>query len=143
MRALSIAAIYSMITIGSLFCVSMRALYSNVTLRRWAVFCIIGIIAAAYFAVVHLFACIYLVFQCIDPTSIVYEGVDLKTNGMDLISAYYFSLTTIATVGYGDIRPFSSAAKIFVMGEIISGLLFAVLVFSILADFIRRGRADL
>jgi hypothetical protein len=44
----------------------------------------------------------------------------------------YYSLVTITTVGYGDITPSLWVSKIFVMGEILFGLGFALLLFTML-----------
>jgi hypothetical protein len=142
-RSLSVYAIITLLFIGSVFQLTLKAMYSNIRFRRSGIFFAMSVIVISYFVIVHFFASVYLILVCIDPTSIVYEGVDLNKNGMDAVSAYYFSLTTIATVGFGDIHPFSTTAKIFVMVEIILGLLYTVLVFSVLAEFIRRGGTDL
>jgi hypothetical protein len=42
--------------------------------------------------------------------------------GMQLLDSFYFSIVTIATVGYGDIRPATSAGKILAVILIISGI---------------------
>lgn len=44
----------------------------------------------------------------------------------------YYSLVTITTLGYGDITPSIWVSKIFVMGEILFGLGFALLLFTML-----------
>ena len=41
---------------------------------------------------------------------------------MDLLNAVYFTITTLSTVGYGDIVPVTSLAKIFTIILIVSGL---------------------
>ena len=56
---------------------------------------------------------------------------------LSFFNAIYFSVTTIATVGYGDVTPHSVAAKTAVMIEILMGLLYVVFLFSLLADSIR------
>jgi len=56
---------------------------------------------------------------------------------LSLGAGIYFSITTIATVGYGDIVPVSATARLLAVSEILVGLLFAVLVFSALASYLR------
>lgn len=45
---------------------------------------------------------------------------------------FYFSLVTITTVGYGDIHPIIWVSKVFVIFEILFGLGFALLLFTML-----------
>lgn len=45
---------------------------------------------------------------------------------------FYFSLVTITTVGYGDIQPAIWVSKVFVVIEILFGLGFAILLFTML-----------
>jgi voltage-gated potassium channel len=42
--------------------------------------------------------------------------------GWSLLDAAYFSVVTIATVGYGDLAPHTALGKIFTMGYIFSGI---------------------
>jgi hypothetical protein len=44
----------------------------------------------------------------------------------------YYSLITVTTVGYGDILPINWVAKLFAMGEILFGLGFVLLLFTML-----------
>jgi Ion channel. len=57
---------------------------------------------------------------------------------LDLIGGIYFSVITIATVGFGDIVPVSSAARLMVVGEVLLGVAYAVFFFSIIAAFLRE-----
>ena len=54
----------------------------------------------------------------------------------------YCSVVTISTVGYGDVAPASLVSKAFVMGEILFGIGFALLLFAMLVsvyiDIMRR-----
>jgi hypothetical protein len=54
----------------------------------------------------------------------------------------YYSVVTISTVGYGDVAPASLVSKVFVMGEILFGIGFALLLFAMLVsvyiDIMRR-----
>lgn len=66
------------------------------------------------------------------PAGDFYPGPPLST-----FEALYFSLTTIATVGYGDIHPRGTLSRSLVMCEILVGLIYVVFVFSIIAEFVR------
>lgn len=58
---------------------------------------------------------------------------------MDLINAIYFTITTLSTVGYGDIVPITPIAKMFVVILIIMGLgAFLTAVTSISSDLATR-----
>ncbi len=49
-----------------------------------------------------------------------FNGFNPKSNG--IITAAYFTITTISTVGYGDITPSTQIAKIFIITLILGGL---------------------
>lgn len=56
-------------------------------------------------------------------------------------TAGYFSIVTIATVGYGDIVPVSAWARFAACAEILVGLAYGVFFFSVIAGFLREGRS--
>lgn len=56
----------------------------------------------------------------------------------DLGTALYFSIVTVATVGYGDIVPQSGSARLLVSTEILVGIGFGIFLFSIVANFLRE-----
>jgi len=94
--------------------------------------------AVSYTAIIHLYAAAYLTILYFHPNAIDYGDQSYK--GMDVITAYYFSLITIATVGFGDIHPVDGVSKLVVMSEVMIGLFYSVFIFSILASLI-RGRS--
>jgi hypothetical protein len=102
---------------------------------------IIGVCGVGYFIlIVHAFALLYLLLLLRDPHAILFP-CNSPCPGMDAVSAWYFSLSTIATVGFGDIHPVSRVAKVVVIGEILIGLAYTVFIFSVLAIIIRgEGR---
>ena len=51
-----------------------------------------------------------------------YLGAEFKPPISDLITAFYYSVVTMSTVGYGDITPQTSEAKLFVASIIIVGI---------------------
>jgi hypothetical protein len=99
----------------------------------------IAMMVLTYFLIVHGFACAYLGLVDLDRNSIFVNGKPPE-QGIDIITAYYFSLATLATVGYGDIYPATSIAKLVVMAEIMAGVGYTVFIFAVVASFI-RGRS--
>ncbi len=58
----------------------------------------------------------------------------------NIMTAFYFSMVTMTTVGYGDILPVSEAARLFTISVIISGItVFATSVTTIFGPLIRGG----
>lgn len=58
---------------------------------------------------------------------------------LTILDSIYFSIITATTVGYGDISPISNLAKLFVMFEILFGMLYILFVVSMfLSVFIKR-----
>jgi hypothetical protein len=73
---------------------------------------------------------------------LVYEDISrapvqqFNVGRLDLVSACYFSVVTISTVGYGDIFPLTSGARAMVSLEIIIGSAYQIFFFSLLATLI-------
>jgi len=59
--------------------------------------------------------------------------------GWPLLDALYMTVTTLSTVGYGEIHPLSRAGRVFTMGLIAGGGLFAAYSLSSLAQFFFSG----
>ncbi len=72
----------------------------------------------------------------------IFKGLQILLNGKAFIiqnpspfsyfDMFYYSLVTITTVGYGDITPTHWVSKLFVIGEILFGLGFVLLLFTML-----------
>lgn len=54
---------------------------------------------------------------------------------LDPISAIYFSLVTVATVGYGDIRPLDGLAQLMVFSELMVGAYFVMVIVAIITSW--------
>ena len=69
-------------------------------------------------------------------------GVYMLLEGWSFVDSLYFSVVTLATVGFGDLHPTTDLAKLFTVGYILSGI-------GILAGFAaeltkhRQGQASL
>lgn len=93
-------------------------------------------VAEALEAVVQLFALLVVGFASIyfamnrDGTQV--EGVETR------LDALYFTVTTLATVGFGDLVPVSQAARLVVTGQIVSDLIFVGLVVRVFARVASR-----
>ncbi len=68
--------------------------------------------------------------------TVVYRLVE----GWSLVDAFYFSVVTIATVGYGDLTPATVLGKLFTVGYIVAGIgLFVAAVTAIAQAVIRSA----
>jgi hypothetical protein len=93
---------------------------------------LIVFIFASYVSTIYIFVITYLVLSRLDIGS-------FNVGRLDLAAAIYFSVSTIATVGFGDIVPVTSTARLIVVAEIFFGLAYAVFLFSIVASFVRES----
>ena len=77
--------------------------------------------AAAYFSAEHA-----------DPGSF--------TQGLTRLDAAYFSVTVLATVGFGDIAPVTELSRSLVMTQMVLDLVFVGLVLRVLMQAVRQRR---
>lgn len=89
----------------------------------------------SYFWTVYGFAIAYTFLSMANTKS-------FNVGALGIFDATYFSLTTAATVGYGDIVPISAAARSLVMAEIVLDLVYVVFFFSVLASAVRDMGAN-
>lgn len=69
-----------------------------------------------------------------------YLGQDFKPPITDLITALYYALVTMSTVGYGDIIPQSSQAKLFAVSIIVLGVaVFATSLTAVIAPMVSKS----
>jgi voltage-gated potassium channel len=64
----------------------------------------------------------------------------LLLTDMTALEAVYMTVTTITTVGFGEIRPLSSSARLFTMGLILAGVATALFQLSRLGQFFMEGQ---
>ncbi|HEY2224855.1 potassium channel family protein [Actinomycetospora sp.] len=59
---------------------------------------------------------------------------------LDRVAALYFTMTVLATVGFGDIVAVTTAARLLVVGQMVLDLVLVGLVVRAMLDAVRRGR---
>ena len=101
--------------------------------KRSFAFLVVWNLVESFSFTVYGFAVTYVFLSNMRPKS-------FNVDRLDIFSGIYFSVTTIATVGYGDILPLARLARLFVIFEILAGMLYAILAFSIVASFLREKR---
>ncbi len=60
--------------------------------------------------------------------------------GWDVFDAFYMTITTVTTVGYGEIHPLSRAGRVFNSGVIVLGVATVLYTFSFLMARLVEGR---
>jgi hypothetical protein len=90
--------------------------------------------AFGYFCTIYAFALTYRFLSKSDSEAF-HEAIP------DFITSLYFSIVTIATVGYGDIVPKNWPAKLLVSAEVLIGVAYSIFFFSIIAGFIKESRS--
>ena len=84
---------------------------------------------SAYLLAGHFYGFVYWTLEETWPGSFLTAGQVMGPGKFSLQDAFYFSFVTIATLGYGDIVPFTPVARGFAITEAIAGQLYiAVLV---------------
>ena len=69
-----------------------------------------------------------------------YLGTEFKPHVTDLVTALYFSMVTMSTVGYGDITPQTPEARLFAVSVIVLGLtVFATSLTAVIAPLVTRS----
>jgi voltage-gated potassium channel len=69
-----------------------------------------------------------------------YLGADFKPQITDLVTAFYYAMVTMSTVGYGDITPQTPEAKLFAVSIIALGVaVFATSLTAVIAPLVTRS----
>ena len=93
----------------------------------------LGLVAAGYIAANALFACLYVTAGAHALTGFEAEPTELR-----FATAFFFSVHTLATIGYGSIAPVNATANVLVTLESLVGLLgFAMVGGIVFARFAR------
>jgi hypothetical protein len=96
---------------------------------------------AAYLLIAGLFAQIYMCLLTWNPASFSLP-VDIAGRPVHLLQSdmTYFSLVTLATVGYGDILPVTSTARMLSMIQAVTGQFYVAVVVAIFVGMYSRQR---
>jgi hypothetical protein len=94
-------------------------------------FQILYYVALSYAMTAYLFSVIFKAISNLDKAAF-----NPAIDGLGM--AGYFSIVTIATVGYGDIVPVSGWARFMASAEILTGVAYGVFFFSVIAGFLRE-----
>jgi hypothetical protein len=89
---------------------------------------------ATYLLLGMLWASGYVLVARMNPGA--FSGVAASSQPLHGFDALYFSLSTLTTVGYGDIAPVSGPARMLAMMEVVTGTMYmAVLVARLVSGY--------
>ena len=86
------------------------------------------LVAAMFLAI---FAMVYVMVSITDPSAF--------TESLDSFNGYYFSLTVLATVGFGDITPVTTTARSFTMVQMALDIAFIAVIIKVMSAAARRA----
>jgi hypothetical protein len=111
-------------------------------MARWR-FLVLTLLICAWLLLAGVFTQIYMCLLTWDPGSFSLP-VDVAARPVHLLHAdmTYFSLVTLATVGYGDILPVTSTARMLAMFEAVTGQFYVAVVVAIFVGMYARQRLD-
>ena len=87
-----------------------------------------------FFTLCHLSSCIFIFLANFDYPNWETKIINDSSNSTKYLTAFYYSLTTIISVGYGDITPISKYEKVYGIILMILGVCLYSLVLSILSS---------
>lgn len=90
----------------------------------------------AYLTTIYVFAVGFMYLSGFDSSAFS------SNSQLSVLDAFYFSLVTATTVGYGDIYPVSYIAKALVSAEIVIALSYVVVMFSSISQYLRGNARD-
>jgi Ion channel len=122
-KALGIASRLSLMTFIGLACVSLFAyLGKKGAIDRERILVSVGL----YFLIGIFWFAVYELINIVQPGSFTEAGTTLTTN-IPVSKMLYFSLTSLTTLGMGDIVPITPPARMFAALEATSGVLYVAI----------------
>jgi len=94
---------------GSMFGKMRAMLHIGIGAERLFMF------SGIFFLICHIVSCLWIIiasFEVDDPETWMEEKYQKLSNGNQYLTAFYFTITTITTVGYGDISAGTSTEKL-------------------------------
>jgi hypothetical protein len=82
---------------------------------------------AAYFSLGLLWALAYHLIAFVNPAAFAINVAQLPNQSMNGFASFYFSFTTLTTLGYGDITPVSKVARMLASLEAMTGTLYVAI----------------
>lgn len=83
-----------------------------------------------YLMIGLLWAMAYMLAGDLSPHSFAFANDQEKVRTMTGFNAFYFSFTTLSTVGFGDIAPISKVARTLALTEAITGMFYVAILIS-------------
>ena len=88
----------------------------------------------------HVMIAMITLFGLIFLGTVVYHYMENWT----WISSFYFSVTTLTTVGYGDLAPSSDASRLFTSFYVLAGVSLALMSLTVIGnDFLERQESQI
>jgi Ion channel. len=90
---------------------------------------------SAYLLIAFAFACVYMFMVALTPESFRFPS-PIETTPYPAVGAsmIYFSFVTLATLGYGDILPYSEAARMLAVIEAVIGQFYVAVIVAVLVS---------
>ena len=93
--------------------------------------------AIAFYTIVHVLTCVWIYFSkySLNNNWIIHD-IDKQSSFKIYISSYYYNLTTLFTVGYGDIHSYSMEERTYNLVLLVFGLIINTYTISFLSNLI-------
>ncbi|HEY3898680.1 MAG TPA: ion channel [Chthoniobacter sp.] len=96
---------------------------------------------ATYLSLGLLWALAYHLVALVNPAAFAINVTQLPGQSMNGFASFYFSFTTLTTLGYGDITPVSKAARMLASLEAMTGTLYVAILIARLVALYSSPRA--
>jgi hypothetical protein len=97
---------------------------------------------AAYLSLGLLWALAYHLIASLNPGAFAINVSQLPSQSMNGFASFYFSFTTLTTLGYGDITPVSRAARMLASLEAVTGTLYIAILIARLVAIYSSPKSD-